>query len=280
MSDKIIRPDANMPIFAKLAVASDLKIFGTATPSTDIALLLTNANAKDGWSSGVGANGAPAKEWFNAVGYTLSYITSLYLQDGITDWNTNQSYYKNSQCKSPINGFTYASKTGTAPSTPNPGNTDPSVDGTNWRLAFLDSANTVTYTPSANYHPATKKYVDDNGGLDVASTAEAQAQVDNTTAISPLRLFEALQGSNQSLATNGYQILPGGLIIQWGIDEDLPNRNFPITFPTACFSIVATHATVASLANGNSAQIISTSQFSLQLGTSGGQNLHWIAIGH
>jgi len=159
--DKIIRPDGEIPIFGGESEADELKIFGTETESEDITLLLTNQNAKDGWASGVDSNGFPALSWFNAVGHTLSYITSLYLQDGITDWNTNQSYYTNSLVKSPINGFTYISKTGTAPSTPNPGTNDPSTDSTNWRLAFLDSANTVVYVPTSNYHPSTKKYVDD-----------------------------------------------------------------------------------------------------------------------
>ncbi len=162
MANKIIRPNANMPVFASTADSADLKNFGTEVASTDITTLLTNSNAVTGWASGVDSSGFPALEWFNAVGHTLSYITSLYLQDGITDWNANQSYYINSQAKSTVNGFTYISKTGTAPSTPNPGTTDPSADSTNWRLAFLDSANTVTYTPSADYHPAPKKYVDDS----------------------------------------------------------------------------------------------------------------------
>ena len=39
-------------------------------------------------------------------------------------------------------------------------------------------------------------------------------------------------GTNQSLATSGYQKLPGGLIIQWGFATEGP-VTFPISFPTA-----------------------------------------------
>lgn len=50
-------------------------------------------------------------------------------------------------------------------------------------------------------------------------------------------------GSNQSLATSGYQKLPGGLIIQWGsVDSagaSAGTLTFPITFPNIC-----THANV------------------------------------
>ena len=43
-------------------------------------------------------------------------------------------------------------------------------------------------------------------------------------------------GANQSLVGNGYQKLPGGLIIQWGIASSSTagaTTNFPITFPNA-----------------------------------------------
>jgi hypothetical protein len=52
-------------------------------------------------------------------------------------------------------------------------------------------------------------------------------------------------GSNQSKATNGYQKLPGGLIIQWGTISSLGDNvsetiTFPLAFPTAVVSFVAT----------------------------------------
>ena len=59
--------------------------------------------------------------------------------------------------------------------------------------------------------------------------------------------LSAFLGSNQNLSSNGYQKLPGGLILQWGV-ATLPNRttyqsgsfiNFPIAFPNQVFSITA-----------------------------------------
>lgn len=55
----------------------------------------------------------------------------------------------------------------------------------------------------------------------------------------------AFTGGNQSLASNGYQKLPGGLIIQWGLDRPYDGAfgryaltvNFPIAFPNACFLV-------------------------------------------
>lgn len=45
-----------------------------------------------------------------------------------------------------------------------------------------------------------------------------------------------------SLATNGYQKLPSGLIIQWGSSERTGSTTvtFPIRFPNACYSVCAT----------------------------------------
>lgn len=51
-----------------------------------------------------------------------------------------------------------------------------------------------------------------------------------------LGLFD---GSNQDLSANGYQKLPGGLILQWGkvleSSSSTDYRYFPIPFPNACF---------------------------------------------
>ena len=46
-------------------------------------------------------------------------------------------------------------------------------------------------------------------------------------------------GTNQSLTSNGYQKLPGGLIIQWGIISGV-SATWPIAFPNAVFSAGST----------------------------------------
>lgn len=50
----------------------------------------------------------------------------------------------------------------------------------------------------------------------IASAAQAQAQTENTLALTSLRLADAFKGGNQALAANGRQNLPGGLKLQWG----------------------------------------------------------------
>lgn len=99
-------------------------------------------------------------------------------------------------------------------------------------------------------------------------------------------------GANQSLSTNGYQELPGGLIIQWGKTGTLASSSstgtditLPKAFTTTFFSVVANEATQgfpgnASNWGGCPAIIKSLSQFTIypQRGISG--TYHWMAFGY
>lgn len=73
-----------------------------------------------------------------------------------------------------------------------------------------------------------------NLSVPVASTAEITAGLDNTKAITPLRLRQA---AGALFGVNGYIWLPGGLIMQWGGGLAGGNTNtiftLPTTFPNA-----------------------------------------------
>ncbi len=52
-------------------------------------------------------------------------------------------------------------------------------------------------------------------------------------------------GANVNLANNGYQKLPSGLIIQWGVAQsttqgELGTNTFPVSFPNSCLSVILT----------------------------------------
>lgn len=74
-----------------------------------------------------------------------------------------------------------------------------------------------------------------NGLIEIATNAEVDAGSDAVRAITPAGLFSAL---TKSLSSNGYQRLPGGMIIQWGTTGSISaggalSVTMPITFPNA-----------------------------------------------
>lgn len=86
-----------------------------------------------------------------------------------------------------------------------------------------------------------------------------------------------------SLTSNGYQKLPGGLIIQWGVTAPLgTNTNGTITFPTAfstaCLSVVTTSATGSSSLATLNVSAFTTTTYTYYAYGSG--VFRWIAIGY
>lgn len=82
------------------------------------------------------------------------------------------------------------------------------------------------------------------GLIEIATAAEAQAYSSSLLALTPSTMNQALKGSNQTLNSNGWQRLPGGLILQWGRSGQIPHNTFitvtfPLAFPTACLNVVA-----------------------------------------
>ena len=81
---------------------------------------------------------------------------------------------------------------------------------------------------------------------------------------------------------NGYTYLPNGLILQWGLQNESSIGTFPVAFPNACFSLIATGNVNAFLADGSvtTSYIVSNSQFYVRIGSDTGNLLYWIAIGY
>lgn len=120
-----------------------------------------------------------------------------------------------------------------------------------------------------------------------STAAEAQSWSEAATVLTPSSLAQSFWGANQSLAPNGYQRLPGGLIIQWALG---PGANpaqdstisYPIAFPTRTLQAVASMTTDCDCI----AQVTSFTQNTVtvrldQIGSSGtGSAPRVIAIGH
>jgi hypothetical protein len=97
-------------------------------------------------------------------------------------------------------------------------------------------------------------------------------------------------GSNQSLGTNGYQKMPGGLIMQWGELDTTPDGNtsvsWNITFPNACLQATCCHGYSFATNSDGAAGIfnLSTTGATIRNGSNpnNGSNtkMRWMAFGY
>jgi len=97
-----------------------------------------------------------------------------------------------------------------------------------------------------------------------------------------------------SLGQNGYQKLPGGLIMQWGLSATInmgspTTTTFPILFPNNCFSVTGNVVAVSGQAQDNVLTLHdtpTTSSFDVRSGGQGGSGFftnepfYWFAIGN
>jgi hypothetical protein len=85
-------------------------------------------------------------------------------------------------------------------------------------------------------------------------------------------------GTNQSKTANGWQKLPGGLILQWNNVTPSPTITFPIAFPNACFTVVSQNISTTTTAWANSVAAITKTGFTNYNGSPVG--FYYIAIGY
>ena len=123
------------------------------------------------------------------------------------------------------------------------------------------------------------------GALVNTSTANIGNVLTELSQCTKLTQFEV------SLSTNGYQKLPNGLIMQWGSASGLSTYTitFPIAFPNACQSVVASAAgaggPTGSFVECNTPTLSSVQMFTLNGASGGGSQvqaraLKWLAIGY
>ena len=154
------------------------------------------------------------------------------------------------------------------------------------RLDSLSAGITSTYVELTQL--ATESVA---GNIKISTTAQVSAGTDNTTAVSPAKLREAFANSK---ATNGYQKLSNGVIVQWGTVDYNSNPGdiavdvvFPSVFPTSCLNVAATRKSLANDVGDGVVGIVSYSSGSVRFqlntpgsGTSGLRGFTWFAIGY
>lgn len=126
------------------------------------------------------------------------------------------------------------------------------------------------------------------GVLEIATAAEAQALLNDTNAMTPAKLAQALSlRVGHTFLANDWLPLPVGGILQWGVSQPTVLNGgvintFPIAFPNACLQLTAMPrgSTHASSSNNAALEILSKSQFQLwNWGTAANFTMSWIAIG-
>jgi len=244
----------------------------------------------------------PPRQYFNEIDYKQDQMLAHLNQHGIPVWDSETEYQADKSYVQGSTGTIYRCILTNVGQNP-----DLDVSNIYWIIAFASAGDFYTATESdaryaqlsnngSDYNSATfrtnisvyskaetytKTEVDSK--TTVASALQAQQQTSNTVLLTALRLADALKGSNQRLATTGFQKLPGGLILQWGktgsIGSSASSISFPTPFPNAAFVVVAVDA-VSSTPSPIAAQITDATAFTIASGessTPGGA--YWISLG-
>lgn len=239
---------------AEFSLPTDLNLQWAS--SGDI-LKPSDTKVQQGWQPEI-----PARQHFNWLDNRQDQAIAHIAQHGISVWSSTLEYQAGKSYVQGSDGLIYKSLTTNT-------NINP-VGGApgNWGTAFI--------TPSS--------------ATQVASAAQAQAQTANNVYISPLALANASKGANQSLISNGFQKLPGGLIIQWGGSPFISsggNSTFALNvgFPNALLTAFTTHTNIAGDVANDSNFIGSIRGFTsgtLTLRNLGPQSAqyYWFAIGY
>lgn len=258
----------------------------------------------------------PPRQYFNYIDSKQDQAIAHINQHGIAVWdNTTEYQYSVSGTKSICmgsDGTIYRAKQVNINQNPI---TD--VSDTYWEIAFAnvsdfytqtqsdarylqksanlsDLTNTATARTNLSVYSQAQTYTktEVDAKTTVANPAQAQAQTSDTVLISALKLAQSFAGANQSLGVNGYQKLPGGLLIQWGWVNVGDDASVVVTLPTPFLSTfycalataqVPTAVTGSGTLSGTAHRTsLSTITVGLNVGTGGGftpAGVCWAAIG-
>ncbi len=152
------------------------------------------------------------------------------------------------------------------------------------------SASPVVPDATAPKHPVTKDQLDAKAAIASPAftgvpTAPNPTAGTRSQALATMQMFADEFGA--SLATNGHQKLPSGLIIQWGVSGNIAGGSsasilLPITFPNSFAQVVtglvATVSSTSPYSGGTN--ITSPSGFTLFNYSPNVASYRWVALGH
>jgi len=199
----------------------------------------------------------PPRQYFNEIDYKQDQMLAHLNQHGIPAWDNETEYHAN---KSYVQGstsgaiyrcvLTHGGNSGSAQ--------DPELDSSNtyWEVAFASAGEFYTQTESdaryaqisnngSEYNPATLRTnisvyskaetytkTEVNARTTIASAAQMETLDSNAVLVSPQRLKDSFTVGG-IYSQNGFQKLPGGLILQWGKTGAIGvGGTVAVTFPT------------------------------------------------
>lgn len=159
----------------------------------------------------------------------------------------------------------------------------------NWRcMMYQQAATTVGGTGTVNsgtsgqiaYYATSSNAVSGATALPSGTTATTQSANDSSTKV----CTTAFANPGNSQIQNGYQKLPSGMILQWGITSIISTGNsasvtMPTSFSSALYSAVATPASNSGAAGGWAIQFTGASTMNVYNNTGQNTNFLWFAIG-
>jgi hypothetical protein len=156
----------------------------------------------------------------------------------------------------------------------------------NYFTVTVTDANTFTipYGSSLTTSGNVTWYYSPKGLVSIASSAEALVGTNTDRAVTPAGLAGSF---TKSLATNGWQKLQSGLIMQWGTSSSLGQDSsvtvtYPIAFTTAVYNVQITGNQTLST-GGLGIQTVSsvgTTSFVINNGQDTTMTFYWFAIGY
>lgn len=159
-------------------------------------------------------------------------------------------------------------------------------------ILFL-AGNTNTGASTVNINSLGAVAVKKNGASDLAAGDIVDGQV--AIIVYDGTYYQLVNNGNavdlsqfgNTLADPGYQMLPGGLILQWGTSAAIDSGatrtiTLPVTFPTAGLNLMVQRADLIGSDSNHavSGTIISASQITLKNGTEGSRSPMWLVLGH
>ena len=146
--------------------------------------------------------------------------------------------------------------------------TDKAVARTNLDVYSKSETDSIAGTPNATEAIA--------GKAKIATTAIAQAGVNDTDFITALKLKQSFTSQHSN---TGWEKLPDGLIIQWGLAATGATTPFPIAFPTACYQVAVSYSSSSGNGVTFASQSITATRTGVSMYNVGGVPSSYIAIG-